>query len=289
MIPASPTKLWKRSVNFISGASRCMLQSNDIEKECTAQTAPGLSKRELLQAALSLSLLTAAPHPAKAEGDKVFLDVNLEGKPLGRIVIELFTDVNVGSSRFRDLAVGKEGVHYQLSRFDGIFPTYLRCNGVKSLSYSADAVSPIAGGDSIETLEVELNGQQRRHDQPGLVSLIVKEAQERPIKERLVAKKGQLVTVAEQAGEAPNATGFTILRSADQELDKTNLIVGRVVSGMDVVDTIAAQPYAKPRDSIYDGPFFNAAKAIGDKRATTAEKGFNRPLKRIIVANSGLA
>ena len=29
----------------------------------------------------------------------------------------------------------------------------------------------------------------------------------RPIKERLVAKKGQLVTIAEQAGEAPNATG----------------------------------------------------------------------------------
>eukprot|EP00983_Pelagomonas_calceolata_P068516 1149959-Pelagomonas_calceolata.AAC.4 len=82
MIPASPTKLWKRSVNFISGASRCMLQSNDIEKECTAQTAPGLSKRELLQAALSLSLLTAAPHPAKAEGDKVCKGFSLLKSPI---------------------------------------------------------------------------------------------------------------------------------------------------------------------------------------------------------------
>eukprot|EP00967_Tisochrysis_lutea_P060072 scaffold76713_cov17-Tisochrysis_lutea.AAC.1 len=46
---------------------------------------------------------------------QVFLDVNLEGKPLGRIVIELFTDVNVGSSRFRDLAVGKEGGYLPLN------------------------------------------------------------------------------------------------------------------------------------------------------------------------------
>lgn len=37
--------------------------------------------------------------------------------------------------------------------------TYLRCNGVKSLSYSADAESPIAGGDSIEALEVRSSGQ----------------------------------------------------------------------------------------------------------------------------------
>ncbi|KAF5834833.1 hypothetical protein DUNSADRAFT_8373 [Dunaliella salina] len=289
--PASG-KTWKQITLYKSKA--CPLRQltascNKAEMVCTAQTAPKQTKRELLQAALSLPLLTAAPQSAKAEGDKAFLDVNLEGRPLGRIVIQLFSDVSTGASRFRHCAMGKEGVHYQLSRFDGIFPTHIRCNGVRSLSYSANAESPIAGGDNLETLEAELNGQQRHHDQPGLVSLIVKEAQERPIKERLVAKKGQLVTVAEQAGEAPNATGFTILRSADQALDATNLIVGRVVAGMDVVETIAAQPYAKPRDSIYDGPFFNAAKAIGDKRATTAEKGFNRPLKRIIVANSGLA
>lgn len=29
------------------------------------------------------------------------------------------------------------------------------------------------------------------------------------------------------------------------------------VGGQDVVDTIAAQPFAKPRDSYYDQPFFN--------------------------------
>lgn len=35
-------------------------------------------------------------------------------------------------------------------------------------------------------------------------------------------------------------------------------------------------------------PFFEAGKAIGDKRATVAEKGFNRPFKRAIVSAGGL-
>lgn len=62
--------------------------------------------------------------------------------------VELFDDVKTGSARFRDLAVGKMGVGYRLSRFNGIFPTYIRCEGVKSLSYSVTADSPIAGAVS---------------------------------------------------------------------------------------------------------------------------------------------
>ena len=51
---------------------------------------------------------------------------------------------------------------------------------------------------------------------------------------------------------------------------------------------IAALPYARPRDSYYDKPFFEAGKALGDKRATMAEKRFNRPLKRVLVAAGGV-
>jgi peptidyl-prolyl cis-trans isomerase B (cyclophilin B) len=50
---------------------------------------------------------------------------------------------------------------------------------------------------------------------------------------------GQLVTVQEQAGEAPNGTGFTITTAPAPELDATNLVVGRVVEGMDVVARIS--------------------------------------------------
>ena len=67
-----------------------------------------------------------------------------------------------------------------------------------------------------------------RHDSSGLVSLVVKEAVERPVKERLVAMKGKLVTIKEQAGEAPNGTAFAITTGPAHELDKTNLVVGKV-------------------------------------------------------------
>lgn len=53
-----------------------------------------------------------------------------------------------------------------------------------------------------------------------------------------MAMNGQLVTVKEQAGEAPNGTAFTITTAAAPELDRTNLVVGRVVEGMDVVQRI---------------------------------------------------
>jgi cyclophilin family peptidyl-prolyl cis-trans isomerase len=123
---------------------------------------------------------------------------------------------------------------------------YVRNEGVKSLSYSATAVSPIAGGDSTAELEGEMDAPGAlRHDAPALVSLDVREASERPVKERLVAKRGKLVTEYSQAGEAPNGTGFVITTAPAPALDATHLVVGRVVEGMDVVAAIQRLPFAK--------------------------------------------
>lgn len=44
----------------------------------------------------------------------------------------------------------------------------------------------------------------------------------------------------------------------------------------------------RPRDDWFDKPFFETGKLIGDKRATVAEKGFNRPLKRVLVSAGGM-
>lgn len=61
------------------------------------------------------------------------------------------------------------------------------------------------------------------------------------------------VTVKNVAGEAPNGSAFTITLGAAPELDRTNLVVGRVVSGMDdVVARLAALPRSKPRDEWFD-------------------------------------
>jgi hypothetical protein len=37
-----------------------------------------------------------------------------------------------------------------IPRFDRVTEAFVRCEGVKSLSYSADGYSPIAGGDSTQ-------------------------------------------------------------------------------------------------------------------------------------------
>jgi hypothetical protein len=64
--------------------------------------------------------------------------------------------------------------------------------------------------------------------------------------------------------------------------------VVQVVGGWDVVQSVSSLPFARPRDSYYDKPFFEAGKMMGDKRATVAEKRFNRPLKRVLVADAGV-
>lgn len=53
----------------------------------------------------------------------------------------------------------------------------------------ADGNSEIAGGNSTLEPEKETDETARRlsHDQPGLVSLVVREELERPVKEKLVA------------------------------------------------------------------------------------------------------
>lgn len=69
---------------------------------------------------------------------QVYLDVKVEGDTIGRIVIDLFDDVKVASQRFADLAEGKEGVGYRLSKFDGIFPVCVSGCGV----FVDDTASP---------------------------------------------------------------------------------------------------------------------------------------------------
>ncbi|KIY95020.1 hypothetical protein MNEG_12941 [Monoraphidium neglectum] len=248
-----------------------------------------------VEAPVAAAVEEVAPAPVASSsartGQTVYLDVKLEGQKLGRITIELLPAVApVGAQRFADLSEGKQGVGYRLARFDRVTEAFVRCEGVKSLSYSADGYSPIAGGDSTQALEEEMASPAAlRHDAAGLVSIIVGLEKEREVTEKLVAIRGKLVTVQNVAGEAPNGSAFTITLGPAPELDATNLVVGRVVGGMDdVVAALASLPRAKPRDDWFDKPFFEAGKAIGDKRATVAEKGFNRPLKRAIVSSAGI-
>ena len=125
-------------------------------------------------------------------------------------------------------------------------------------------------------VQVELEQSRHSHSEPGTVSLVVKDNKERcvqarclpaqesqgacvwdmptpsshafyrPVKERLVAYQGKFISVKEQLGGAlPNGSGFVITTAAAPALDGTNLVLGRVVQGMDVVQQIAELPTVK--------------------------------------------
>jgi peptidyl-prolyl cis-trans isomerase B (cyclophilin B) len=242
----------------------------------------------------STSGRTAPPNTATSTNHpRVYLDVRIDGEPAGRLEIELLPEAApLGSRRFADLAEEKGGVGFWGSKWDAIRleKGYLRNAGAKSLSYSADGVSQVAGGDSTLGLEREMDVEGRPvHDRAGLVSLVVREALARPTKERLVAMGGKLVTVTTQAGEASNGSAFCVTVGPAPDLDKTNLVVGRLVPGPGTdaaVAALSALPVNRPREDILK-PFFEAGKAIGDSRAVVAEKGFYRPLRRAIVSRGG--
>ena len=66
------------------------------------------------------------------------------------------------------------------------------------------------------------------------------------MKERLVAYQGKLVTVVEQLGGAiPNGSGWVVTTAPAPALDSTNLVVGHVTQGFDVVQQIAALPVVR--------------------------------------------
>ena len=56
-----------------------------------------------------------------------------------------------------------------------------------------------------------------------------------------MAYRGKLVTVQEALGEAPNGSGFVVTLGPAPGLDATNLVVGRVVDGMDLVRPVSAR------------------------------------------------
>jgi hypothetical protein len=104
-------------------------------------------------------------------------------------------------------------------------------------------------------------------------------------KTRLVAQQGKLVNVVEKSGIIPNGTEFAITVASAGELDETNLVVGRVVEGLDIIVELSKLPVVKDNSG---SPFFKAGKAIGDKRANVAQMGFNRPFNKVAIAASGL-
>lgn len=256
----------------------------------------------------------------------MFLEIKVDNEIFGKVIIELFGDVTIGAQRFLELSKGLEGVQYRSSKFEEINAgSYIVNGGLRNLTYSAGGETKVTGGDSAsEQLVPEFEKKLHKHDSAGIVSLYVFDNEEREvrivctrfdgqrlrtkqrspptppfthththahtlcnmqIKERLIARDGKLVTIQEDTVPAPNGTSFTITLKPLPELDETNLPVGRVVSGLDIVERVSKLKAVADNS---DSPYFKVAKAIGDKRAITAERGFSRPFARVVVSKCGI-
>lgn len=179
-----------------------------------------ISRRNFLVASTATLAMAKNSLAAGMELPRCFLDITANGKPMGRIVIELRADVVPKTAEnFRALCTGEKGFGYKGCPFHRIIPGFM-CQGGDFTQQDG------TGGRSIYGNKFADENFLLKHTGPGILSM---------------------------ANSGPNTNGsqFFLCTAATPWLDGKHVVFGSVVEGMEVVKRIegygseSGQPAAK--------------------------------------------